>query len=284
MSGYYRFGLIGSNIGNSLSPMIFDLLFFHFGITGEFIVYDWDTNDFADGMDTLRKLDGFSVTRPFKEAILPYMDAIDETAMKIQAVNSVRVEDGKFIGGNTDREGFLYPLESIGEFNRITVIGYGGAARAVVYALLTRFEGAYIYIGGRSRVKIDAFVADMGSIMPNWNKRLMGLDENTLPTEPCDLLVNCTPVGNGESPQSCPVADSYDYKKARICYDLIYRPETTEFLRRAALSGCRTINGLPMLFSQAAASFALWTGEHIDRASVCNELLMTYTRQNQGAH
>ncbi len=270
----YHFGLVGHNISYSLSPRIFELIFNSEKIKGKFSIVDITPDQLSSETGKLKALDGFSVTIPYKEKIIPYLTGLSDDAQMIGAVNSVKVEDGIFYGYNTDAHGFIYPLKAINDyFKRVLIFGHGGSARAVLYALAREYPDAVIDICGRDIDRARAFVESVkgfGSeqtiITPKKYADLRNGDRY-------DLVINCTPLGGMSNLEESPLPESFRFDGCSICYDLIYRPAKTKLLDRAEKHGCRIINGLSMLVRQALESYIVWTGRRIDTDSPTGYIL-----------
>ena len=191
---------------------------------------------------------GVSVTIPHKVSLSERVDEVDASARRVGAINSIHVVEGRWVGGNTDVEGFLHPLAGRLPLQgmRASILGSGGAARAVAVALTSR--GCRVRVHGRNRARADAVglatSAEVGSFPPDRGS--------------WDLLVNCTPVGMHPNVGDTPI-DASDLT-GRYVYDLIYNPTETRLLREAARAGCQTIGGLEMLVAQAHEQFYSWTG------------------------
>jgi shikimate dehydrogenase len=193
-------------------------------------------------------LSGASVTIPFKVSLFDMMDEVYSVARRIGAINTIRVVDGRWIGGNTDASGFLAPLQERIALNglRAAVLGAGGAARAVIAALGS--TGCSVRLHARNRAQAEE-VAVMSTVeLGPW------------PPEPgsWDVLINCTPIGMFPRVDETPLPA--DQLTGRYVYDLVYNPATTRLLREAETAGCQTIGGLEMLVAQAREQFQWWTG------------------------
>lgn len=260
MGRHYKFGLLGSNISYSLSSDIFNHLFKLYGIDGNFAVIDIPLDKLPSEIDRLKKLDGFSVTIPFKEKILEYLDDISDIAGKAGAVNSVAVNDGKLIGYNTDGAGFIYPLKA-DEITpgKVLVLGCGGAARAVVPALAKKFDRFDIIICGRNIDKAEKLAKYfINGMKDKIHISALGIEE-IKENDNYGLIVNATPLGGNDKKHLSMLSDSFRFNSTPVVYDLIYIPAKTLLLRRAEENGCPVINGLAMLVIQAVASFDIWT-------------------------
>ena len=253
------YGVIAGNTSYSLSPYMHNATFGQTGLNSVFIPLQVrDLDNFMRRMvkpDT-REVDlnfrGFSVTNPHKQAIMKYLDVVDETAQKIGAVNTVKVEGGKLSGYNTDAPGFIGPLKALyGDLKdaRVAVAGAGGAARACVYAL--QQEGADVTLLARDLNKAAAFAREFGM---NVEALKPGQKITT------DVLVNATPLGTTGEAETETIATADELRDVNLVYDLVYNPAKTRLLREAGMSGAKTIGGLEMLIAQGAQQFLIWTG------------------------
>jgi shikimate dehydrogenase len=261
----HRFvGIIGHPLGHTLSPVFQQAAFDHLGIAATYRAYDLPPEDVPSFVAALRDPAwlGVNVTVPHKERVRPLLDREADTAKAVGAVNTIVNDGGRLVGHNTDVAGFRDALAEAGfsaRGARVVVLGAGGAARAVVYAL--RAEGAAeIVVANRSVARAERLLAELapeGVALP--------LDAAALAPAlaRCDLLVNCTAVGL--KPGESPLPDERVPRQALV-YDLIYNPPQTRLLAAAAARGARTLGGLSMLVGQGAAAFTLWTGQPAPRA------------------
>ena len=197
---------------------------------------------------------GFAVTNPHKREIIEYLDDTDETARKIGAVNTVKIENGKLYGYNTDAAGFVAPLvNAYGDLRgaKVAVFGAGGAARACVYAL--KKAEAKVTIFARDFEKAKNSAREFGAAFSIFKNDGENYNE-------FDILVNATPLGTkGESENETLVRAGQIFK-VKLVYDLIYNPFETLLMREADKAGVPKIGGLAMLAAQAAAQQKIWTG------------------------
>ena len=200
---------------------------------------------------------GVNVTVPLKELVLPYLDAIDEEAARIGSVNTICNVGGRLTGYSTDGAGFLRSLEEVGqetENRRVYLLGAGGSARAVAFALASR--GCFCVIANRTAERSEALAADINAVYPNRAEEA-GWGSGT---KPFDLLVNTTSVGMAPYADKMPMLPPGAFDEKPFVYDLIYAPAQTRLLAEAAAAGCGTMNGVKMLVQQGAVSLSLWTG------------------------
>lgn len=196
---------------------------------------------------------GFSVTNPHKQAIIQHLDEIDETAAKIGAVNTVKIDGGRLRGFNTDAAGFIGPLlERRPDLkgSRAVIVGAGGAARACIYSL--REAGAEVTVLARDSAKAEPLAAEFGVAIGEF------APGGALPE--CDVLVNATPLGTKGEQESRSIVFAEGLGKIGLVYDLNYNPLETELIRQAKLAGVPAIGGLEMVIAQGTRQFEIWTG------------------------
>lgn len=260
-----KVGIIGHPLGHTLSPAFQQAAFDHLGIAATYRAYDLPPEEVPAFVAGLRAPDwlGVNVTVPHKERVRALLDAEGPEAAAVGAVNTIVNDGGQLVGHNTDVVGFRDALAEVGfavRGARCVVLGAGGAARAVVYAL--RAGGAAeILVANRHVERAQRLLADLAPHLPS---AALPLDAAALAPAlvRCDLLVNSTSVGL--RPGDAPLPDDRLPAQALV-YDLVYNPPQTRFLAAAAARGARTLGGLSMLVGQGAASFTLWTGRPAPR-------------------
>jgi 3-dehydroquinate dehydratase / shikimate dehydrogenase len=241
------FGVVGKPIAHSLSPVMHNAGFNALGINAVYVPLEAsDVDDFVTFARDMR-MAGASITAPFKVGMLSRVAETDEMARRVGAINTLIVRNGRWIGANTDVDGFLTPL--IGRMalkgTRATILGAGGAARAVAVALGS--QGAAVTVCARQATAAKEVAALAGGTVGTWPPTAGGWD----------VLVNATSSGSG-GPGDDPMAGVR--LDGEIVFDLVYSPARTPLLERAAREGCMTIGGLEMLVAQAERQFELWTG------------------------
>ncbi len=242
------YAVVGRPVLHSRSPVMHNAGFAARGIDAVYVPLEARSPEDFVRFARRTGLRGASVTAPFKVSLMPHLDEVDPLAERVGAINTIVVRDGRWIGANTDVDGFLAPLEARTNVRglRTTVLGAGGAARAVAVALTGK--GADVTISARrpseARVIAKSVGCSAGSFPP--------------PSGSWDLLVNATPAGSTSDPSDPTAGAALD---GRIVYDLVYAPLETALLQRARQSGCVTIGGLEMLVAQAERQFELWTGQ-----------------------
>jgi 3-dehydroquinate dehydratase/shikimate dehydrogenase len=242
------YGLAGSPIDHSVSPDMHNAAFKAADIDAVYLPLPAaDAEDFMTFARAFR-LKGASITIPFKVSLFDHVDDVEAIARRVGAINTISVDRGRWVGGNTDVAGFLQPLTAAGvPITRIraAVLGSGGAARAVAIGLTG--AGADVTIHARNTARAEDTARAVGVRAARWP-----------PPEGWDLLVNCTPVGMHPHADQSPLPGAA--LTGRYVYDLVYNPPTTRLLHEAAAAGCIPIGGLDMLVAQAEEQFAWWTG------------------------
>ena len=237
-----HYGIIGFPLLHSFSAKYFNEKFTTEQIEAEYTLYPTGIEDLRLKIeDLLDSLDGFNVTLPYKQEIIPYLERLDETAQAIGAVNVVY----KRVGYNTDCLGFMESMRPlVREYDKkALVLGTGGASKAVCYGL--RKLGITPTLVSRTP-----------------KEGMLGYKEltETVMAEHT-IIVNCTPLGMLPDVDSCP-AIPYEMLSARhLLYDCVYNPEETLFLKKGKAQGCTIKNGLEMLYGQAKAAWKIWNNE-----------------------
>lgn len=262
-------GVMGWPIAHSLSPVLQNAAIEEAGLDYVYISLPVPPEKLKEAVAGLRAMQftGWNVTIPHKQAIMAELDAVDEDARIIGAVNTVVNRDGHLTGYNTDCIGFMQPLAQQGflpKGKEATILGAGGAARAVIWGLL-RAKVKRITLGVRNPAKAARLAEEFAAYgeiqVLHWENSAFA--EHLAVT---DLLVNTTPLGMYPHVEGMPPVDWTKLKKDALVYDIIYTPERTRFLSEAQAHGHAIINGEGMLAGQGAAAFTLWTGVAPDLA------------------
>ena len=260
-------GVVGWPVGHSLSPAMHNAAFAELGIDWAYLPLPVQPNNVEQALKGLIALNfvGSNVTVPHKQAVMRYMDELGDAAQITGAVNTIHIQDGKFFGYNTDPYGFLNSLTEAGcrpQGMRVAVLGAGGAARAVVYAL-ARAEVDSVIVFNRTAKRAAFLVDDLADIFPDSSLNFEALTRETLATlgNKVDLVVNTTSVGMYPQVDTCPWPEEVPIPHNALFYDLVYNPLETVFLARARAAGATAIDGLGMLVHQGALAFEKWTGQ-----------------------
>jgi 3-dehydroquinate dehydratase / shikimate dehydrogenase len=244
------YGVAGDPVSHSLSPAIMNAALRRENVNGVYLALHAKT--LKDLLTCLRDIPihGVSITMPYKQSILRFLDNTDSHTTKIGACNTiVRAQDGKLYGFNTDTAGVVRPLEQrfTLENAKVLVLGAGGAARAAVFGLKER--GAEVYILNRS-------LGPAQKLARSARARMMKRPD--LKKASFDVIINATPVGMGNTRES-PLQENEI--NARYVFDMIYDPAETRLMRMARDRGAQLIPGIEMFVHQAARQFEIWTGK-----------------------
>ncbi len=244
------YGVAGDPIEHSLSPAIMNAAMRRENVNAVYLALH--AKSLKDLMSCLREipLHGLSITMPYKQAILQYLDNTDAHTAKIGACNTVvRGQDGKLYGFNTDVAGIVRPLEQRISLHgaKMLVMGAGGAARAAVFGLKER--GAEVWVLNRSSVKAQKLAKQA---------KARFLKRSDLRKNAFDVMINATPVGTGNS-RDCVFKE--DEIQAKVVFDMVYDPVETRLLQVARAKGIAVIPGVEMFVHQGARQFEIWTGK-----------------------
>jgi shikimate dehydrogenase len=256
--------LLAHPAGHSLSPAMHNAAFRYLSLGAHYEAVDVAPEDLAAVVQSLRDSDvyGANVTIPHKLAVMPMMDKLSKAAKTIGAVNTIVNQDGELVGHNTDGAGFLQGLEDERVYLRKKVavlLGAGGAARAIAYALLNSGV-AKLWIYNRTLERAAGLVKEFARV---GSAAVLKEDELPFIIRQAEVLVNTTSVGmehGGIAPDESPLPDGLLPKHGFVC-DIIYRPAKTKLLHDAREANLKIQNGLPMLVYQGAEAFRLWTGQ-----------------------
>ena len=258
-------GVIGNPVGHSLSPAIHNAAFRTLELN--FVYLAWQVEAIGDAIKGLRALGNFrgaSVTIPYKVAAIPFLDHVEPTAQRIGAINTIVAEKGALTGYNTDATGALRALREGGvelKGRRIVVLGSGGAARAITFALAAESGAEKLTLLGiedaeRTRLAQDVCATTTVTVEDSY------LDESALRRvlPAAHVLIHCTPVGMSPKVETTCVPASLLHADLAVM-DIVYNPRETRLLRDAKRAGCKTIPGLDMFLNQAVAQCELWTNQ-----------------------
>lgn len=238
-----KFALLGKTLGHSFSKKFFTE---HFAKTAIEATYEnIELADISDVRNDLtQNFNGFNVTIPYKESIIPFLDELSPEVKVIGAVNTIAIRNGRSIGYNTDAFGFQQSIKPFltNLHEKALILGTGGASKAVAFVL--------------KNIGIDVLYVSRNPTKPN-EFSYSDINENML--RACKLIVQTTPVGTFPSITDCPVFPFQHLTSEHLVVDLIYNPSETLFLHLAKQAGATILNGESMLKEQALKSWEIWT-------------------------
>jgi shikimate dehydrogenase len=284
----YQLGLIGYPLSHSLSPKIHTAALKSFNLEGNYSLFPIHPDDKQSLKDLINKvrtgeIQGLNVTIPHKQNVIELIDELTPTAKAIGAVNTIYLQDKKLIGDNTDAQGFLIDLnqfliESPSPFlgeglgvreNSAIILGAGGSARAVVYALLN--DGWKVTISAR---RIEQ-AQQLANSFPNYQLQITNYDNLQSLISNLSLIVNTTPLGMTPNINESPLPENLSLPPNVFIYDLVYNPRETKLVKDAKQNGNQATTGLGMLIEQAALAFEIWTGKNPSREILYNSVVET---------
>jgi len=264
MDSIKLFMLIGDPVEGTLSPVMFNAAFKSLGLNYSYVAVRVPKKFLTDAVGGIRAMGiaGLNVTIPHKIAIMNLLDELDDSAVSADAVNTVKNQQDKLIGFNTDGEGALRALEEkIGKIRgrRVLLLGAGGAARAIAFSIAR--AGAELTIANRTVARAKALASAIEQKL-GVNAQSISIDRPRLKKclEDKEILINATSVGMFPNVNETLVNSGMMHRDL-IVNDIVYKPLQTRLLTEAESAGCKTVNGLGMLVQQAALTFKIWTGK-----------------------
>lgn len=261
-----KYAVIGHPIGHTMSPFIHKRLFSLAGIDAEYNVYDVPPEELKETFDKeLSKLNGFNITIPHKQAIIPFLDYLDPKAKLYGSVNTFFNDNGTFRGYTTDPDGFLMALKSAGiPFEgRTVILGCGGVARTMAYeAILAKNDLTLavrtddLTMANDLKKELDALDGDNVKVC-----KIADLQGDI------DVLINATPVGMFPHDENCPVSDEV-IKNSKSVFDAIYNPLETLLIKKAKQNGALAVGGMSMLVWQAVVAQTKWNDVAFDKNDI----------------
>ncbi len=265
--GTKRYAVIGHPIGHTMSPFIHKRLFELSGIDARYGALDISPDNLtAEYADTLKKLDGYNITIPHKQNIIPLLDEIDDKARLYGSVNTVRNLDGSAKGFTTDPDGFLKALEyaNIPLEGRVVILGCGGAARTMAYEAALRGACLEFAVREKSLLKAQKLADEITSAVKNADVKCLNVKDLS---GDVNTLINATPVGMSPNTDCQPIEDN-KLKNCANVFDAIYNPLETALIKKAKANGSNAEGGMSMLVWQAVVAHKHWDGSDYDVSDV----------------
>jgi shikimate dehydrogenase len=277
--------LIGHPIKHSYSPFIQNVAFELKNLDYIYLGFDVMPDHLKSVLSGAMSLGlkGLNVTLPHKEKIIPFLEVLSEEASIIGAVNTVVNDHGKLIGYNTDAKGIietLTPYKNEIAGSKVSVIGAGGSARAVIYTLIRHFKPGEITILNRTLQRADSLHNYFSVKMRYDSLNTMELfpPENVKTLYDSKLIINTTLLGMSPDFEDSVTGLEESFNDQQIVFDLVYNPPKSKLLQIAERQGAKIENGLKMLVTQAAKSFELWTGEEMPVENITKSLQLYLTK------
>jgi shikimate dehydrogenase len=263
-----KYGLIGYPLGHSFSPQIHKVIYELNGIDASYSLQEISPENFNESTfkSIAKNYNGFNVTIPYKSEVMQYLDEISEEAQQIGAVNTLKKLNDKWIGYNTDIDGFLYPLKNYYQkVETCLLIGTGGVAKAAIYALHKSVKPKQLILLGRANEKAELLKEAFTGINNSVELISNAISNINYYLNSVDLVVNATSVGMHPNVDDTILPKKIILRKKAIVYDLVYNPLETKLIKQAkdTCPDCIVINGLQMLIAQAVKAVEIWTGETI---------------------
>ncbi|SDK52654.1 shikimate dehydrogenase [Natronincola ferrireducens] len=260
--------LLGNPVDHSFSPIIHNYGFQQLNMNCVYVNHKVEEKKLREAIEGIKALGyiGCNVTYPHKIKIMEFLDDITEEAQLIGAVNTVKNENGKLIGYNTDGLGFVNGLKRKGidlHDKRIVLLGAGGAAKSIAVALAIHFDCS-IKICNRSINKAIEVINVLNTIKKSATINHEAITPEELHTEEIDILINCTPIGMVPNVDHIPFEDQLKLHSHLIVSDIIYQPFETKLLKKAKENNCKIHHGLDMLIDQGILAFEIWTDAKLD--------------------
>jgi shikimate dehydrogenase len=263
-------GLLGHPVNHSLSPGLMNRFFRRAGMDAAYGAFSVAPQDLPGAVQSMRTLGflGANVTIPHKEKAACLAERLSPEAKAIGAANVLRWNHAGLEGHNSDAYGFLRALKEAGfsiQEKGALVLGAGGAARAVIYALLSSGTGT-VFLTGRRPERMRALLKAFHAQFPDREMKILswGKEGIAKAMPEIEIIVNATPLGMGSLEGEAPPFPYELLSSSHLVADLVYNPRETRFLALAKRQGARTMNGLPMFLFQAAKSLELWFGENVE--------------------
>lgn len=260
----FKFGLIGNPVAQSKSPYIHQTFLKQIGKEGQYDLFEINENELIQTIEQMIKenYDGFNVTVPYKETVIKYLDELDESAKDLHAVNTVKIENNKLIGYNTDGNGYVeslkqaYPSFFNNTDKKILIIGAGGAAKGI-YFTLQKYRFKQIDVTNRTIDNAKKMISGFE------NSHVLPLKKAENVIQRYDLIIQTTSVGM--IPNEDEQIISLDkLSNEAIVSDIIYKPKWTRFLIDANNKGANLLFGESMLWYQAKLAFEIWTNTKVN--------------------
>lgn len=260
--------LIGHPVSHSFSPYIHNFLAEKYNLNLKYMCFDVEPESVSDALGGIRALGmiGSNVTIPHKIKVMERLDEIDKNAAIIGAVNTIKNENSKLIGYNTDGVGFIKSVLDAGhkiEGKEVMILGAGGSSRAISIELAAS-KVKKISIRNNTLAKAEAIAKDIRANFEEVEVEVAPLQVREEELDGVDLLINTTPLGMSSKKDLCPIDEKIIPPRNLVVCDIVYTPHNTKLLKWAMAHELKVVHGIGMLINQAIESFSIWTGIEVD--------------------
>lgn len=268
--------LIGHPVEHSLSPNIHNYLLNKHSINSKYVCFDVEKNNIDKAMQGIKALGikGANITIPHKVEVMTFLDEVDKNAKLIGSVNTIKNNNGKLIGYNTDGIGFVKSILDKGyelKNKKVLIIGAGGACRSIAVELADKGVNS-IDIRNRSIKNASTIVETINN---NFKAKASYSIEKIekFDLENIDVLINTTPIGMDKDKESCPIDEKIQIDKDILVCDIVYNPHETKLISWAKNNNLNVVYGIDMLINQAIHGFYIWTGINISEKDDIEKIL-----------
>ncbi len=262
-----HYGLLGFPLKHTMSPPIHQRLFELEGVSDfDYTLKEYSPEELSEKISDVLALDGFNITIPHKVEIIKYIDELADSAKRYNSVNCVVKKDGRYIGYNTDCDGFLRSIEAAGGKLDGTVLqcGCGGVGRMIAIECVRH--------GAKLTVSVPEGFEDTVEPVKEY-ARANGFSDDIKVVHPneiegkFDTLINASPVGMFPKVENCPVTEDI-IANCGFVFDVIYNPERTKLMQTAEKHGIKTCGGMAMLVWQAVVAHEIWSGARYNDSDI----------------
>jgi shikimate dehydrogenase len=273
--------LIGKPVSKSLSPIIHNNVFKELKEEKAYLAFPIEKENLKTTINGFKSMDiqGFNVTIPYKKEIIHYLDDLSKEAKIIGAVNTVKNENGKLIGYNTDGSGFIktfYDNEIEVKSKNILLLGSGGAAYGIAMSLVEEKVNK-IYISNRNLDNAKVLQNKINLVDKNILTKVGSLSLDNIDKKEIDIIINTTSIGMYPMEKVSPI-ELNGFSEDVIIYDIVYKPTDTKLIKDGLKKGYKTFRGMSMLLNQAILSQEIWLNKKIDLKIIkkIEGVLLTY--------
>ncbi len=274
-------GVIGNPIQHSLSPIMHNSAYKDMDMDYKYVAFHVQPENLKNVVTAAKtfNIQGLNVTIPYKTDIIKYLDEIDPTAKKINAVNTLQFRNGIVKGYNTDGMGAIKAIENHTDIKdkNILVLGSGGASKAIVFTLTTK-NPSTITIANRTQENAQKLINNINKEADFYNTSYQPINETNDIINDMDIIINTTPIGMYPNENQNPPINTEKINSKHTVMDIIYNPLETQLLKKSKSNGAQTIPGTEMFINQGIESYKIFTGKTPTYESFEKPLLKQLTK------